>query len=225
VGDLVRTIIVDSTFTARLKRDRVIDNANIAPGQVIVGLASFGQATYESAFNSGIGSNGLTAARHNIFHHDYATQYPETYDTRLDDSVVYAGPWRVTDKPEGWPLDMGRAVLSPTRTYAPVMREVLNQVTVHGAVHCSGGGQTKVLHFATDWQIEKDNLFPTPALFTEIQKATAMPWREMYQVFNMGIGMAVIVRAKDAPVICTELKGKVIGHIGAGSGVTRLEFR
>jgi phosphoribosylformylglycinamidine cyclo-ligase len=188
VGDLVRTIIVDSTLVARAKRSDIIDNANIAAGQVIVGLASYGQASYESQYNGGMGSNGLTSARHDVFHSEYRSKYPESYDTHLPDSVTYCGSKRLTDAVEGSPLDAGKLVLSPTRTYAPIIKKVLEECRggIHGMVHCSGGGQTKVLHFAENVHIVKDQFLAIPPLFRMIQAESQTEWREMFQVFNMG---------------------------------------
>ncbi len=188
VGDLVRTVIVDSTVTARLRRDQVISNDGIRPGDVIVGLASYGQATYETEYNGGMGSNGLTSARHDVFGKLLAQKYPESYDPALPESLVYSGTRHLTDVIPGVSADMGRLVLSPTRTYAPVVKEVLKELRpqIHGMVHCSGGGQTKVLHFVEGVHVIKDNLFPVPPLFQIIQTESATPWEEMYKVFNMG---------------------------------------
>jgi phosphoribosylformylglycinamidine cyclo-ligase len=193
VGDLVRTIIVDSTVTARMQRSEVIDNANIKAGNVIVGLASFGQATYESAYNGGMGSNGLTSARHDVFNKSLAEKYPESFDSLVPSDLVYSGDKNLTDKVEGTPLDAGKLVLSPTRTYAPVIKEMLAQhrAGIDGLVHCSGGAQTKVLHFVEDVHVVKDNLFDVPPLFDVIQKSSGSEWREMYQVFNMGHRMEI----------------------------------
>ena len=188
VGDLVRTIIVDSTVTCRMRRSDVIDNANIRPGDVIVGLASFGQASYEKCYNGGMGSNGLTSARHDMFDKYLAQKYPETYDVDIPKELVYSGSLKLTDRVEDAPLDAGRLVLSPTRTYAPVVKKVLDLLRgeVHGMVHCSGGAQTKVLNFVENAKVVKDNLFPIPPLFREIQKQSGTDWKEMYKVFNMG---------------------------------------
>ncbi len=193
VGDLVRTIIVDSTVTARMKRSDVIDNRNIQAGDVIVGLASFGKATYESEYNGGMGSNGLTSARHDVFDHAYATKYPESYDKAVPENLVYSGKYKVTDEVPGTPLNMGKLVLSPTRTYAPVMIEILKNLRshIHGIVHCSGGAQTKVLHFIDSLHVIKDNLFEIPPLFTFIQEASGTELKEMYKVFNMGHRMEI----------------------------------
>ncbi|MCE2612770.1 AIR synthase related protein [Flavobacteriaceae bacterium D16] len=196
VGDLVRTIIVDSTVTARMKRSQVIDNANIRGGDVIVGLASFGQATYEQEYNGGMGSNGLTSARHDVFSRYLADKYPESYDHSVPEELVYSGSVKLTDPVPETPLDAGKLVLSPTRTYAPVIKKILDEIPVdqiHGMVHCSGGAQTKILHFIEDLHVIKDNLFPVPPLFALIQKESNTPWREMYQVFNCGHRMELYV--------------------------------
>ena len=195
VGDLVRTIIVDSTVTARMNRADVIDNARIQAGDVIVGLASSGQATYESQYNGGMGSNGLTSARHDVFSIMLAEQYPESFDPNVPEELVYAGQKSLTDATET-PLDAGKLVLSPTRTYAPIVKAILNQVDrkqIHGMVHCSGGAQTKILHFIDELHVVKDNLFDTPPLFQLIQEQSGTDWKEMYQVFNMGHRMELYV--------------------------------
>ena len=189
VGDLVRTIIVDSTVTARMRRNDVIDNANIKAGDVIVGLASFGQATYETEYNGGMGSNGLTSARHDVFSKYLAKQYPESFDASVPSELVYSGAKKLTDPVEGAPLDAGKLVLSPTRTYAPIVKQLLKKYTsehIHGMVHCSGGAQTKILHFVNDLHILKDHLFKVPPLFKLIQEQSGTDWKEMYQVFNCG---------------------------------------
>ena len=196
VGDLVRTIIVDSTVTARMKRDDVIDNANIQPGDVIVGLASFGQATYEKEYNGGMGSNGLTSARHDVFGKYLATKYPESFDASVPMELVYSGQAQLTDAVENSLIDAGKLVLSPTRTYAPVIKKILSKYTkkeIHGMVHCSGGAQTKVLHFVENVHVIKDNLFPVPPLFKLIQEQSKTDWKEMYQVFNCGHRMEIYV--------------------------------
>lgn len=196
VGDLVRTIIVDSTVTARMKRSDVIDNANIQSGDVIVGLASFGQATYESSYNGGMGSNGLTSARHDVFAKYLAEKYPESYDASVPNELVYSGQVTLTDNVENSPIDAGQLVLSPTRTYAPVIKKILEKYTskdIHGMVHCSGGAQTKVLHFVNNVHVIKDNLFPVPPLFQLIQEQSKTDWKEMYQVFNCGHRMELYV--------------------------------
>ena len=195
VGDLVRTIIVDSTVTARIKRDDVIDNANIQAGDVIVGLASFGQATYEDVYNGGMGSNGLTSARHDVFSKILAQQYPESYDPNVLENLVYAGQKSLTEA-TNTPLDAGKLVLSPTRTYAPIIKAIFSQVDrqqIHGMVHCSGGAQTKILHFIDELHVVKDNLFDVPPLFQMIQEQSGTDWKEMYQVFNMGHRMELYV--------------------------------
>ena len=188
VGDLVRTIIVDSTVTCRMKRSDVIDNANIHPGDVIVGLASFGKATYEKEYNGGMGSNGLTSARHDVFGKSVAQKYPETYDHAVPEELVYSGGLNLTDKVQDSPLDAGKLVLSPTRTYAPVVKKLLDALRpqIHGMVHCSGGAQTKILHFVDGVHVIKDNLFPIPPLFRTIQEQSHTDWKEMYKVFNCG---------------------------------------
>ncbi len=194
VGDLVRTIIVDSTVTARVKRSEIIEN-NIQPGDVIVGLASFGQSSYETGYNGGMGSNGLTSARHDVFANDYALKYPESYDRAVKSEFVYAGNLLVTDPTEVPGIDAGKLVLSPTRTYAPVIKKILEKYRseIHGMIHCSGGAQTKVLHFVDNLHVIKDNLFPVPPLFRMIQEQSGTSWREMYQVFNMGHRMELYV--------------------------------
>ena len=188
VGDLVRTIIVDSTVTCRMKRSDVINNANIRPGDVIVGLASFGQATYEKEYNGGMGSNGLTSARHDVFGKSIAQKYPETYDHAVPEELVYSGGLNLTDKVAGSPLDAGKLVLSPTRTYAPVVKKLLDALRpqIHGMIHCSGGAQTKILHFVDGVHVVKDNMFPIPPLFRTIQEQSKTDWKEMYKVFNCG---------------------------------------
>lgn len=195
VGDLVRTIIVDSTVVCRLKRSEVISNSNIKPGNVIVGLASFGQATYEDEYNGGMGSNGLTSARHDVFNHYIAEKYPESFDPNVPKDLVYSGNYKLTDEVEGSSLDAGKLVLSPTRTYAPIIKKILDKYRsqIDGMVHCSGGAQTKVLHFIDDLHVIKDNLFPTPVLFKTIQEESKTEWKEMYKVFNMGHRMELYV--------------------------------
>ena len=203
VGDLVRTIIVDSTVVCRMPRSKVISNDGIRPGDVIVGLASFGQATYEKEYNGGMGSNGLTSARHDVFHHSLAEEFPETYDSSLPKDLVYSGSKRLTDTVDGSPLDAGKLVLSATRTYAPIIKAILDahHNDIHGMVHCSGGAQTKVLHFIDNLHIIKDRLFETPTLFKMIQTESKTPWQEMYKVFNMGHRMEVYVSEQLAPEI------------------------
>nr|MBD5376517.1 phosphoribosylformylglycinamidine cyclo-ligase [Bacteroides sp.] len=203
VGDLVRTIIVDSTVTCRMRRADVINNANIADGDVIVGLASYGQATYETGYNGGMGSNGLTSARHDVFSKEVARKYPQTYDAAVPEELVYSGSVALTDPVEGTVLDAGRLVLSPTRTYAPVIKKLLETMRskIHGMVHCSGGAQTKVMHFVENKHVVKDNLFPVPPLFEMIQRESGTDWAEMYKVFNMGHRMEIYVRPEDAEAV------------------------
>jgi len=193
VGDLVRTIIVDSTVTTRMKRSDVISNDNIRAGDVVVGLASYGQAKYENEYNGGMGSNGLTSARHDVFIKDYATKYPESFDPNVPSELVYDGRYKLTDTIPNAPVNVGKLVLSPTRTYAPVITEILKayRKEIHGLVHCSGGAQTKVLHFIEDLHVIKDNLFPVPPLFKMIQDCSGTDWKEMYKVFNMGHRMEI----------------------------------
>jgi len=193
VGDLVRTIIVDSTVTARMKRSDVIDNANIQAGDVVVGLSSYGKASYEDFYNGGMGSNGLTSARHDVFANEYASKYPESFDSHVPVNLVYSGKHKLTDSVPGVNVNVGQLVLSPTRTYAPVLIEVFKNLRkqVHGLVHCSGGAQTKVLHFIDNLHVIKDNLFDTPPLFKLIHEASGTDWKEMYQVFNMGHRMEI----------------------------------
>ena len=222
VGDLVRTIIVDSTVLARIKRSEVIDNAKIQPGNVIVGLASFGQATYEKEYNGGMGSNGLTSARHDVFEKTLATKYPESFDNLVPAELVYAGKYKLTDKVPGLDIDYGKLVLSPTRTYAPIIKEVLHKYRseINGMVHCSGGGQTKVLHFIDNLHIIKDNLFDTPPLFQIIQEASGTDWKEMYRVFNMGHRMEIYVNESIAYEIIKisehfGVHAKIVGRVEA----------
>jgi phosphoribosylformylglycinamidine cyclo-ligase len=201
VGDLVRTIIVDSTVTARLKRSKVIDNANIKAGDVIVGLASFGQANYEKSYNGGMGSNGLTSARHDVFAHYLADKFPESFDSSVPKDLVYSGNVKLTDRVANSPIDAGKLVLSPTRTYAPIIKSILDKYSakdIHGMIHCSGGAQTKVLHFVDNVHVIKDNLFPVPPLFQLIQEQSKTDWKEMYQVFNCGHRMELYVNDKIA---------------------------
>ena len=221
VGDLVRTIIVDSTVTARMKRSDVIDNANIKAGDVIVGLASFGQATYEKEYNGGMGSNGLTSARHDVFSTYLAKKYPESFDASVPEELVYSGQVKLTDKVENSPIDAGKLVLSPTRTYAPIIKKILskyNKKSIHGMVHCSGGAQTKILHFIDNLHIIKDNLFPIPPLFKLIQEQSKTDWKEMYQVFNCGHRMELYVSPEIAGDIIAISKSfnvdaKIIGKV------------
>lgn len=200
VGDLVRTIIVDSTVTCRMKRSDVINNANIKGGDVIVGLASYGQASYEKEYNGGMGSNGLTSARHDVFNKSVAEKYPETYDAAVPQELVYSGSVGLTDEVEGAPINAGKLVLSPTRTYAPVIKAILDELRdkVHGMVHCSGGAQTKVMHFVENKHVIKDNLFPIPPLFDLISRESGTDWAEMYKVFNMGHRMEIYLAPEDA---------------------------
>src|SRR5690606_11817019 len=195
VGDLVKTVIVDSTVVTRMKRRDVINNQNIKAGDVIVGLASYGKANYENAYNGGMGSNGLTSARHDVFYNHYATKYQETYDQETTASLVYSGRMKVTDAVAGVPLDAGKLVLSPTRTYAPIIVEILKDMRseIHGMIHCSGGAQTKVLHFVEGLHVIKDSLHTTPPLFEMIQQQSGTDWKEMYKVFNMGHRMELYV--------------------------------
>jgi len=233
VGDLVRTIIVDSTVTCRMKRSDVIDNANIRPGDVIVGLSSTGQATYEKRYNGGMGSNGLTSARHDVFAKYLAGRYPESFDHAVPDELVYSGKYQLTDSVPYVDMacqhtklpDMGQLVLSPTRTYAPVIKRLLDELRpeIHGMVHCTGGAQTKVLHFVNEnCRVVKDNLFPVPPLFRAIHECSGTDWREMYQVFNMGHRMEIYVRPEVAEQVIAVSKSfnidaQVIGHIEEGT--------
>ena len=224
VGDLVRTIIVDSTVTCRMKRSDVIDNANIRPGDVIVGLSSTGQASYEKRYNGGMGSNGLTSARHDVFAKYLAEKYPESYDKAVPEELVYSGRYRLDDKVEGAPVTAGELVLSPTRTYAPVIKQLLTEMRpkVHGMVHCTGGAQTKVLHFVGEnCRVVKDNLFPIPPLFRIIKEESGTDWQEMYKVFNMGHRMEIYVSPEDAAQVMKVAEGfnieaRIIGHIEEG---------
>jgi phosphoribosylformylglycinamidine cyclo-ligase len=225
VGDLVRTVIVDSTVVCRMKRSEVIDNARIQAGDVIVALASYGQATYEDTYNAGMGSNGLTSARHDVFAKELAALFPETYDPGTPADLVYSGQAKLTDPLEGTPLDFGKAVLSPTRTYAPIVREVLATMRpgIHGMVHCSGGAQTKVLHFVEDLRIIKDDLFPAPPLFCAIQRMSGTDWKEMYKVFNMGHRLEFYLpEALAAAVIAIAgrfgVEGRVVGRVEDAKG-------
>ena len=222
VGDLVRTIIVDSTVTARMKRIDVIDNNNIQAGDVIVGLASFGQATYETQYNSGIGSNGLTSARHDVFSHEYAALYPESFDYSIPGKLVYSGKYKVTDQLPSTPLNMGKLVLSPTRTYTPIIIQVLKEMRqhIHGIVHCSGGAQTKVLHFVENVHVIKDNLFDIPPLFKLIHGITGTDLKEMFRVFNMGHRMELYVNEEYAERIMAiaksfNVEAQVVGRVEA----------
>lgn len=222
VGDLVRTIIVDSTVVARLKKTEVIDNANIKPGNVIVGLASFGQASYEKEYNGGMGSNGLTSARHDVFNKEVAKAFPETFDAAIDADLVYTGGMNLTDKVENSPLDAGKLVLSPTRTYAPIIAAILqnHREKLDGMVHCSGGAQTKILHFVGEHKVIKDNLFELPPLFKMIKEESETEWREMYQVFNMGHRMEIYTDEETAQEIIKisesfNVPAKIVGRVEA----------
>lgn len=229
VGDLVRTVIVDSTVTARMKRSDVIDNERIQAGDVIVGLASYGQATYEKGYNGGMGSNGLTSARHDVFRKALADEFPESYDHAVADSLVYCGTKDLTDPVEGSPLNAGQLVLSPTRTYAPMVKKVLDALRgqIHGMVHCSGGAQTKILHFVQDLHVIKDNLFPVPPLFAMIQAESGTSWKEMYQVFNMGHRMEFYVPQDIAQEIVAisesfGIPARIVGRVEASPQGKRL---
>ncbi|MDB2420260.1 AIR synthase-related protein, partial [Flavobacteriaceae bacterium] len=232
VGDLVKTIIVDSTVTARIKRTDVIDNSNIKAGDVLVGLASFGQASYETEYNGGMGSNGLTSARHDVFDKYLANKYPESYDDSVPEDLVYSGAVKLTDQIENSPLNAGRLVLSPTRTYAPIIKEILSKYTsesIHGMIHCSGGAQTKILHFVDDLHIVKDNMFDIPPLFKLIQEQSKTDWKEMYQVFNCGHRMEIYTSPEVAEDIIKisksyQVDAKIIGRVEA-SDVKKLTIK
>ena len=222
VGDLVRTVIVDSTVIARMRREEVIDNSKIQPGDVIVGLCSFGQSSYESYYNGGMGSNGLTSARHDVFSSVYRDRYPESYDPEVPTELIYSGNHLVTDSLPGVPVNIGQLVLSPTRTYAPVLVQVLRELrnVIHGIVHCSGGAQTKVLHFIENLHVVKDNLFEIPPLFKLIHDRTGTDYREMYKVFNMGHRMEIYLSANHAHKIIEiaqsfGIDARVIGYVEA----------
>lgn len=225
VGDLVRTIIVDSTVTARMKRSDVIDNANIQAGDVIVGLSSFGQATYENSYNSGMGSNGLTSARHDVFEKYLATKYPESFDSQVPADLVYSGKLKLTDAVTNAPINAGQLVLSPTRTYAPIIKKILEKYSnqdIHGIIHCSGGAQTKILHFIDNLHIIKNNMFNVPPLFQLIQEQSGTNWKEMYQVFNCGHRLELYVPEHIAAAIIQISKSfnvdaKIIGKVAASS--------
>ena len=225
VGDLVQTIIVDSTVTARMKRSDVVDNANIQAGDVIVGLASFGQATYEKEYNGGMGSNGLTSARHDVFNSTLKSKYPETFDASVPADLIYSGSKNLTDAVEGSPLNAGKLVLSPTRTYAPIIQKIMDTVDkkqLHGMVHCSGGAQTKILHFIDALHVIKDNLFETPPLFKMIQEESDTSWKEMYEVFNMGHRMELYVGPELANEIIAisesfNVPAQIVGRVEASS--------
>ena len=225
VGDLVRTIIVDSTVVCRMKRSDVISNHTIQPGDVVVGLASFGQASYETTYNGGMGSNGLTSARHDVFTHSLAEEFPETFDPSVPKDLVYSGSKNLTDSVENSPIDAGKLVLSPTRTYAPIIKKILDhhRSEIHGMVHCSGGAQTKVLHFVDNVHIIKNNLFPVPPLFKLIQEESSTDWKEMYKVFNMGHRMEIYVSPELAESIIAisnsfGIAAQIVGHVEAFDG-------
>ncbi len=220
VGDQVRTIIVDSTVVARLKRSEIVDNANIKPGNVIVGMASFGQASYEKEYNGGMGSNGLTSARHDVFNKEVANAFPETFDAAIDSDLVYSGGMGLTDKVKNSPLDAGKLVLSPTRTYAPIIAAILKEYRnkLDGMIHCSGGAQTKILHFVGEHKVIKDNLFELPPLFKMIKEESETEWREMYQVFNMGHRMEIYTDEETAQEIIKisesfNVPAKIVGRV------------
>jgi phosphoribosylformylglycinamidine cyclo-ligase len=222
VGDLVRTVIVDSTLTARAIRSDIISNHTIVPGQVIVGFASYGKATYESEYNGGMGSNGLTSARHDVFSSEYREKYPESYDTALPENVVYCGSKKLTDAVAGSPLDAGKLVLSPTRTYAPLVQSILKELrpAVKGMVHCSGGGQTKVLHFTDNLHVVKNNLLPIPPLFQMIKEESGTAWDEMFRVFNMGHRLEIYTDEKSAETMIQlaksyDIDSQIIGYTEA----------
>ena len=224
VGDLVRTVIVDSTITARARRSDIISNHTIAPGQVIVGFASYGKATYENQYNGGMGSNGLTSARHDVFSAKYREKYPESYDTDLPENVVYCGSKKLTDAVAGSPLDAGKLVLSPTRTYAPLLQSILKELrpAVKGMVHCSGGGQTKVLHFTDNLHVVKNNLLPIPPLFQMIQEESGTSWEEMFRVFNMGHRLEIYTDEKSAETMMQlaksyDIDSRLIGYTDASA--------
>jgi len=225
IGDLVRSVVVDSTVVCRMRRNEVIDNGRIIPGDVIVGLASFGQSTYESKYNSGIGSNGLTSARHDLLDKSYATLYPESFDPQLPGHLVYSGRYLLTQPTGVHGLDVGQLMLSPTRTYAPLIRRLFSEQrdAIHGMVHCTGGAQTKILHFIDNLHVVKNNLFPIPPLFQMIHDASGTSWQEMYRVFNMGHRMEVYLSEKDAPFLLqlaqeSGIEARIIGYCEALSG-------
>jgi phosphoribosylformylglycinamidine cyclo-ligase len=220
VGDLVRTVIVDSTVTARIERNKIIDNANIADGDVIVGLASYGKAVYEKEYNGGMGSNGLTSARHDVFNKTLAEKYPETYDSTVPENLVYSGKYNLTDIEPRTGLTMGKLVLSPTRTYVPAVSEILKamRADIHGIIHCSGGGQTKIMNFVDNYHIIKNNLFPVPPLFEIIQNESQTDWKEMYKVYNMGHRLEICVKPKNADAVIEiskkfNIDAKIIGEV------------
>ncbi len=225
VGDLVRTIIVDSTVTARMKRNEVFSSDQIASGDVIVGLASFGQATYETEYNGGMGSNGLTSSRHDVFANIYTSRYPESYEPSIPKSLVYSGSYLLTDKIDGIPLDVGKLVLSPTRTYAPVIKKLIGEIgrNIHGMIHCSGGAQTKILHFIGNLHIIKDQLFEVPPLFKIIHDESKTDWKEMYKVFNMGHRMEIYLPEQSATEVIEisntfGIDARIVGRVESYSG-------
>ena len=222
VGDVVQTIIVDSTVTARMKKQSVISNDNICPGDLIIGLSSYGQATYEQEYNGGMGSNGLTSARHDVFAKEYAKKYPESYDADMPGNLIYTGSKLLTDPVEGTPLDAGKLVLSPTRTYAPIIKAIFSefQPEIHGMIHCSGGAQTKIMHFIDDLRIVKDNLLDMPPLFRMVQEESKANWKEMYKVFNMGHRMELYVDEEAVDEIIEisksfNVEAQVVGRVEA----------
>ena len=225
VGDLVKTIIVDSTVITRLKKSEVIDNSNICDGNVIVGLASFGKSIYEKKYNSGMGSNGLTSARHDVFDSYIGKKYPETYDNNISKNLIYSGSKKLLDKLEDLPLDIGNLILSPTRTYSPVVKKIFSEIDrskINGMVHCTGGGQTKILHFIDKLHVIKDNLFPTPPLFKLIQSESKSDWSEMYKVFNMGHRLEIYTNENIAQKIIDiakqfEIDAQIIGKVEKAS--------
>jgi phosphoribosylformylglycinamidine cyclo-ligase len=232
VGDLVRTIIVDSTVTARIKKSDVIDNANIKAGDVIVGFASSGQATYEKEYNGGMGSNGLTSARHDVFSKEVAEKYPETFDSKVPEELVYSGSVNLTDSVDGSELNAGKLVLSPTRTYAPIVKKILSELRgkINGMIHNSGGAQTKILHFVDNLHIVKDNMFETPVLFKLIQEESKTDWKEMYQVFNMGHRLEIYtdeVSAQRMIEISNEfgVDAQIIGRVEASDNGKKLTIK
>lgn len=229
VGDLVRTIIVDSTVTARMKKEDVFANDQIAPGDVIVGLASYGQASYETKYNGGMGSNGLTSARHDVFSKVYAEKYPESYEPSIPKELIYSGNYLLTDEVESAPLNMGKLVLSPTRTYAPVIKKLIAELgkNIHGMIHCSGGAQTKVLHFIDDLHVIKDNLLEIPPLFKIIQEESGTDWKEMYKVFNMGHRMEIYLPETIAESVIQisrsfGIEAQIIGRVEKSAGGKKL---
>ncbi len=220
LGDLVRTIVVDSTVTSRMRREDVISNEKISPGDVIIGFSSYGQATYEDQYNGGMGSNGLTSARHDVFSKVYADKYPESFDPQIPPDLCYTGRYLLTDTVDDLPVDIGQLVLSPTRTYAPIFKKILDEYrkNIHGIIHCSGGAQTKILHFVRNLHVVKDNLFDIPPLFEIIQKESGTSWEEMYKVFNMGHRMEVYIPEKYARDIIEisesfNVAAKIVGYV------------